>query len=466
MIESIKEEERLVKVLPSKRQMKHQEMEFYGFFHFSINTFTGMEWGDGTESPELFNPVEFDAHNWVRGIKAAGMTGAILTCKHHDGFCLWPSEYTDHSVKNSPFRDGKGDVVREVSDALKAEGLKFGVYLSPWDRNSELYGEGKPYDDFYINQLTELLTNYGEVFCVWLDGACGEGSNGKKQAYDWERYYAKIRELQPEACICVCGPDVRWCGNEAGDVRDSEWSVVPAALADAEKVADKSQKSDDSEFRTKKISSSEMDLGSRNKVINEKDLIWYPAEVNTSIRPGWFYHPEEDGQVKSLNDLVSLYEKSVGGNATFLLNIPPTPKGLLAEQDTKRLNELGTYIRNRYRKDLAKSASFAYSGDLIMSDDCLVRTKDGSRKLEIAVTFPEKIRAGRIIIEEKIAYGQRIEAFSVEAIISGVPRTVYEGTTVGYRKIVILDGPVTDEIRIKIKESRVSVCLNRISIYS
>lgn len=463
---TLKEEERLVKILPSERQIRHQEMEFYGFFHFTVNTFTGKEWGDGSESPQLFNPVSFDARNWVGGIKAAGMSGAILTCKHHDGFCLWPSKYTSHTIAASPFRRGKGDVVKEVADALRAEGLKFGVYLSPWDRNSQLYGLGKEYDDFYVNQLTELLTNYGDVFCVWLDGACGEGPNGKRQIYDWNRYYEIIRQLQPEACICVCGPDVRWCGNEAGEVRESEWSVVPASLADAEKVADKSQKQDDAEFRSKKMSSSEMDLGSRSKVLGEENLIWYPAEVNTSIRPGWFYHSEEDDKLKSLDELVSIYEKSVGGNATFLLNIPPNKEGLLADQDLKRLKELGEYLNNRYKNDLAENAVFFYGGNLIEAEDCLAKTADGCRLLEISIIFPKTVEIGRVVIEENIRYGQRIEAFSIEASINGIMKTIYDGTTVGYRKIAAFDEITTDRLLIRIKESRVSVCIKKIAVYA
>ena len=239
-------EEKLISVLPSPRQVAFQQTEFYAFVHFTVNTFTDKEWGDGKENPEIFNPVNFDADQWLRAIKSAGMKGLILTCKHHDGFCLWPSKFTNHSVAASPF---KKDIVLEVSEACKKYGIKFGVYLSPWDRNSSLYGQGKAYDDFFVNQLTELLTNYGPVFSVWFDGACGEGPNGKKQYYDWERYYKVIRDLQPEACISVCGPDIRWCGNEAGYTRESEWSVVPQRARDSEKIAEKSQQQDDEKFR-------------------------------------------------------------------------------------------------------------------------------------------------------------------------------------------------------------------------
>lgn len=277
-------DQELIKVVPSKRQLAYQATEFYAFFHFGMNTYTNREWGDGTEDPEIFNPTEFDARQWVEAAKSAGMKGVILTCKHHDGFCLWPTKYTAHSVTASPWKNGQGDIVRDVADACREYGMKFGIYLSPWDRNQPCYGSGKEYNDYYISQLTELLTGYGDIFSVWLDGACGEGPNGKKQVYDWERYYACVRKYQPDACICVCGPDIRWCGNEAGDVRKSEWSVVPARTALAESVQEKSQQSDDAEFRQRKITSDMEDLGSREVLKGENDLIWYPAEINTSIR--------------------------------------------------------------------------------------------------------------------------------------------------------------------------------------
>ena len=235
-------------VIPSRRQLAWQKLEFNAFIHFTVNTFTDREWGLGDEDPAIFKPTELNADQWVKVCKSAGMRGIILTCKHHDGFCLWPSRYTGHSVKSSPWRDGNGDLVRELSDACRRVNLKFGIYLSPWDRHEKIYGDSELYNEYFRNQLRELLTGYGEIFAVWFDGACGEGPNGKRQVYDWDGYYSVIRELQPEAVICVCGPDVRWCGNEAGHCRESEWSVVPAILQDAEKVAEKSQKEDDGKF--------------------------------------------------------------------------------------------------------------------------------------------------------------------------------------------------------------------------
>lgn len=336
-------------VLPSERQYAWQQMEFYAFIHFTVNTFTDREWGYGDENPAIFNPSALNADQWAETCRAAGMKGLILTCKHHDGFCLWPSRFTGHSVKNSPWKDGKGDVVREVSAACRRAGLKFGIYISPWDRHEKTYGDSDVYNRFFMNQLRELLTGYGEIFCVWFDGACGEGPNGKKQVYDWDGYYKLIRELQPEAVISVCGPDVRWCGNEAGHCRKSEWSVVPAQLQNAEKTAEKSQKADDREF-SKLINSMDEDLGSREAIKNATELIWYPAEVNTSIRPGWFYHTAEDDKVKTAAELLKVYYNSVGGNTCFLLNIPPDRRGLIHENDVSVLKSLGYLLNQAFCK--------------------------------------------------------------------------------------------------------------------
>ena len=437
-------DQELIKIVPSKRQLKYQETEFYAFFHFGMNTYTNREWGDGTEDPGIFNPQEFDAGQWVSAVKAAGMKGVILTCKHHDGFCLWPTKYTQHSVASSPWKDGAGDVVREVSDACRRYGLKFGIYLSPWDRNQPCYGSGKEYDDYYIAQLTELLTGYGEIFSVWLDGACGEGPNGKKQVYDWERYYACVRKYQPDACICVCGPDIRWCGNEAGDVRKSEWSVVPARTALAESVQERSQQSDDEEFRLRKITSDMEDLGSRIALEGEHDLIWYPAEVNTSIRPGWFYHSEEDDQVKSLEELVHIYLGSVGGNATFLLNIPPMPNGLLHENDVERLKELGEWQKGSFSRNLLE---------------------ESHRPVELVFALDEAEDAGYLVLKEEIRYSQRVEAFEVFVRDQGEWEKVYTGTVIGYKKIIPIFKENVREIRIVLNDYRVLPQISFVGVY-
>lgn len=467
-------DERLVQVVPSNRQLKHQQMEFYGFVHFTVNTFTDKEWGDGTESPSVFNPGKLNAGQWAEAIKAGGMKGLILTCKHHDGFCLWPSRYTKHTVASSPYKDGKGDIVKEVSDACRDAGLAFGVYLSPWDRNSQYYGQGKAYDDYFVNQLTELLTNYGDIFSVWFDGACGEGANGKKQSYDWERYYDVIRRLQPDACISVCGPDVRWCGNEAGETRPSEWSVVPERAKDTEKIASKSQQQDDEVFRQRKVAAQDLDLGSREILEGEEKLIWYPAEVNTSIRPGWFYHEAEDGQVKPLSKLIDIYEKSVGGNATFLLNIPPTRDGLFHANDVERLCELGDYIRETYKDNLADSA-------LVEASDCqrgfgaenvrvdnygsCYKTPDGIIACTISLKWEKDVHIKYLVLKENILFSQRIEKFEIQAMLEGEFRKVYMGTVVGYKKIIPVNTINTSEIRIRILDARVAPTLSFVGIY-
>lgn len=461
-------DERLSKIVPHERQFRFQQLEFYAFVHFTVNTFTDREWGDGTESPSIFNPEKLDAEQWVKAVKSAGMRGLILTCKHHDGFCLWPGRLTDHSVVSSPWKGGKGDVVKEVSQACKKHGIKFGVYLSPWDRNCPLYGQGKAYDDFFVGQLTELLTNYGDVFSVWFDGACGEGPNGKKQYYDWERYYAVIRELQPEACISVCGPDIRWCGNEAGYTRPAEWSVVPERTRDTEKVAEKSQQADGEEFRGRRITASDIDLGSRELMKNEEALIWYPAEVNTSIRPGWFWHEYENDKVRALDDLIRVYNNSVGGNATFLLNIPPTREGLFHENDVKRLEELGEYIKNTFRTNILKDAALSSDSGSIeaaRTDDYDTYYAADKNTAEINARWSGPVTIGCIVLKENILCGQRVESFTVEAERDGDFTEVYKGTVIGYKRIVPLNNIVTSRIRIRITDSRTEPALAFIGIY-
>jgi len=441
-------EERLINVRPSKRQLAHQSLEFYAFVHFTVNTFTDKEWGEGTESPYIFNPVKLDTDQWAQAIKAAGMKGLILTCKHHDGFCLWPSKVTKHTVAASPYKNGHGDVVAQTVESCKKYGLKFGVYLSPWDRNNELYGQGRAYDDFFCQQLTELLTNYGEVFSVWFDGACGEGPNGKKQVYDFERYYKVIRELQPNACISVCGPDVRWCGNEAGHCREAEWSVVPLRTKDTEIIKENSQQVDSDEFRQRKISAWDQDLGSRKILENEPELIWYPAEVNTSIRPGWFYHAYEDDKVHSLDDLKNVYLNSVGGNATFLLNIPPTPEGLFHQNDVKRLEDFGKWLEEAFGNVVAE----------IKNPDVKV-----GKPFSLSTTGkPVKY----LVLQEDISQSQRVEHFIISAVNNGKDKLLYEGTIIGYKKIVGFTEPVSaDEIKIEITECRCEPVISTVELY-
>lgn len=464
-------DERLAQVVPSERQLKFQQTEFYAFVHFTVNTYTGNEWGWGGENEKIFNPEKLDCEQWVRAIKSAGMRGLILTCKHHDGFCLWQSAYTEHCMKNSPFKGGKGDVVRECADACRKHGIKFGVYYSPWDRNCTLYGQGEPYDDYVVNQLTELLTGYGEVFSVWFDGACGEGPNGKVQYYDWDRYYALIRKLQPNACINVCGPDIRWCGNEAGYTRKAEWSVVPESMRDNEKVAEKSQHEDNDEFR-QRVGTSDEDLGSRERLRDEDKLIWYPAEVNTSIRPGWFWHDYEDDKVRTLEDLIRVYYGSVGGNGTFLLNIPPNRDGLFCDVDVERLEEIGGYLKKAFSYNLAPQAKISAESE---KQGCEIANAltEGYEKFymsseqcaEITLSFDEDKSIGNIVLMENIRLSQRVESFVIEAKDSGGYREVYSGTVIGYKRIVRCDGLKTSEIRIRITDSRCEPTLAFIGVY-
>ncbi|MGG4401150.1 alpha-L-fucosidase [Paenibacillus amylolyticus] len=463
-------------VSPSERQLRWQEMEFYAFIHFTVNTFTDQEWGTGEEDPAIFNPSELSATQWVQACKAAGMKGLILTCKHHDGFCLWPSQFTPHTVAASPWRNGTGDLVREVSDACREGGLKFGVYLSPWDRHEATYGDSERYNEFFLQQLRELLTNYGDIFCVWFDGACGEGPNGKRQVYDWDAYYALIRELQPEAVISVCGPDVRWCGNEAGHTRESEWSVVPAHMQDNEKIQEQSQQVDDGEFATR-INTQDSDLGSREVICSQgEQLIWYPAEVNTSIRPGWFYHASEDDQVKTLEELLTVYYGAVGGNATFLLNLPPDTRGLIHETDVERLQELGDSLRTIFQGNFALQAlvkasetmdeQHAVSEVLTERRDTYWRPLEGTEQAWIELDLQEERSFDRVVLMEHIQTGQRIERFTLESQrADGGWETFYTGTVVGYKRICCFPQVTSRKMRLSIHESRWCPTLSGLGIY-
>ena len=472
--EDYEKDARLVAVRPNSIQVQHQQMEFYGFIHFSMNTFTDKEWGDGKDSESLFSPTKLDVKQWVKVAKDAEMKGLILTCKHHDGFCLWPSKYTEYSVKNSPYKQGKGDIVKELSNACYEAGIKFGVYLSPWNRNSQLYGTGEAYDDYFLKQLEELLTSYGDIFCVWLDGACGEGENGKVQRYDWDKYYKLIRNLQPEASINICGPDVRWCGNEAGGTRTTEWSVVPAQLSDNSYVAERSQKDDDETFRNQRITEVEKDLGSRNRLKNVEDLMWYPAEVDVSIRPGWFYHSSEDDKVKSFEELKDIYLRSVGGNAMLLLNIPPTKEGLIHQEEEKSLTKLGEYIRKSFSYNLMDKANMEVSnyaeGHEILNSiedsyESYYKTEDGKTNTEIIITWPDTLEISYIVMKENILLSQRIEKYEVVINSEKDECVLYEGTTVGYKKIIPLIKVKTNKVIIRILDARVSGTLSFLGIY-
>lgn len=457
MYKDYKTDKEAIRIVPSERQIRHQQMEFYAFVHFTVNTFTNKEWGDGTESPSVFNPKKLDCDQWVEAVKSAGMTGIILTAKHHDGFCLWPSAYTEHSVKNSPYKNGKGDIVRECAEACKRGGIKFGVYLSPWDRNCPVYGSGKEYDDYYCNQLTELLTNYGDLFSVWFDGACGEGPNGKKQVYDWERYYGTVRKYQPDACISVSGPDVRWCGNEAGNTRESEWSTVALKLKDGTVLTE-----------------TDSNLGSRDILRIAKETAWKAAEVDTSIRPGWFYHRSENTKVRSLKTLTDIYYRSVGGNCTLLLNIPPDTDGLFSKNDVKVLKSLGNKLKKDFSVCLSENASFSSDRDdgintaenlKTDSYDKYFATEEGFNTCTITVKLPETRRIHMAVIKENIKFSQRIEGFTVECRCGKNWKPLYSGTTVGYKRIARFRPTLTDTVRITVTDSRVNPVISHIALY-
>ena len=431
------------RLVPTPQQLEWQQMEFTAFLHFGMNTFTGNEWGHGTDSPELFNPSELDCEQWVKALKDGGFKMALITAKHHDGFCLWPTATTEYSVKNSPWKDGKGDVVRELRDACEKYGMKFGVYLSPWDRNAECYGDSPAYNKFFIEQLTELLSNYGEVHEVWFDGACGEGPNGKKQEYDWTAILAKIRELQPKAVTAIMGDDVRWVGNEGGMGRDTEWSatVLPPGSYTQKKEAIK---------ETLGLDELSKDLGSRELLAKAQEAYWYPSEVDVSIRPGWFYHAHQDEQVRSLANLVNIYYRSVGCNSVLLLNIPPDRRGLIHEVDVQRIKELSDYIAKTFADNQVVDGNAVWNAEIDQSKEYEV--KSGA----MVNTF---------LIQEDIAQGQRVEDFLVEVYSNGAWQYAAEGTTVGYKRLLRFSDCQPEKIRVTIRGTRATANITNIGLY-
>ncbi|MCE5327489.1 MAG: alpha-L-fucosidase [Planctomycetaceae bacterium] len=404
--------------VPSAEQLAWQRMELTMFLHFGVNTFTDREWGDGKEAPALFNPSQLDARQWARTAKDAGFKLMILTAKHHDGFCLWPTKYTEHCVRSSPWKGGKGDVVREFVDACRAEGLEVGLYLSPWDRNNPAYGTDR-YNDYFVNQLTELLANYGPVEEMWFDGACGEGPSGHKQVYDWDRYYATIRKLAPRALIAICGPDIRWVGNESGVAVVGESSV--------------------------------------------KGKAWYPAECDVSIRPGWFYHAAEDGKVKSLATLMDIYFSSVGRNGGLLLNVPPDRRGLIADGDVARLKELGAAIGGLKEgrllpKDVTANAKRgddfeagkAADGDL----DTFWATDDAARTGWLELDFGTTRQFNVVNVQEAIRLGERVSGYRIDVEADGRWITLARGSVIGQRNLHRLKTTAARRIRLVIEDAK------------
>ncbi|NNE77018.1 MAG: alpha-L-fucosidase, partial [Pricia sp.] len=450
--------------VPSERHLAWHEMQYYAFIHFNMNTFTDMEWGLGGESPEQFDPTELDTRQWARVVKEAGMKGIIITAKHHDGFCLWPTETTEHSVKNSPWKDGNGDLIKDLSEACKEYGVKFGIYLSPWDRNHAEYGKPEYVADFH-EQLRELLTNYGEIFEVWFDGANGGsgyygGANetrkiDNKTYYEWDKTTEMIRELQPNAVIFSDGgPDIRWVGTEEGFANETNWSIMRR----------------DEIYpgwpRYKELRSG-----------HEDGTHWLPAEVNTSIRPGWYYHPREDHQVKTLSRLVRTYYESIGRNGNFLLNLPVDDRGLVHENDVEQLMALRRQIDKDFADELGKGLkvsatnvrgnSSRFDADKVNDADADTywATDDGVVSASITFNFDSPTEVNRIVLQEYITLGQRVKKFRVEAEVDGTWQKIDEQTTIGYKRILRFDAVAASKIRVTIVDAKGPVTLSNIELY-
>ncbi len=437
--------------LPSKEQLQWHEKEFYLFIHFGPNTFTDKEWGEGNEDPSVFNPTALDCEQWARIAKKAGAKGIILTAKHHDGFCLWPSKFSTHTVRESKWMNGKGDVVKALSKACKKIGIEMGVYISPWDRNHPLYGT-PAYNDIYISTMKELLTHYGKFFELWWDGANGEGPNGKKQVYDFNRFQKAAFKWQPQLIIFSdIGPGVRWCGNENGTINNTNWNLLDTAG-----------------FKRGHGAPPTDTLNRGN--VNGK--YWIPAEADVSIRPGWFYHAKEDGKVKSPQTLFNLYLRSVGNGGNLLLNVPPDRTGRINAVDSASLMGFRELRDAAFSKDILAGAKISTNTNnqknLVNLTDHDIQTYWASPQQEntqLTITLPNKIELNTVVLEEMIAYGQRVSAFTI-AVFDGIAyKTIFSGTTIGHKKIATFPKQETDKIRITIDHAKASPVLRNISGY-
>jgi alpha-L-fucosidase len=408
--------------VPSPAQLAWQQDELALFLHFGVNTFTDREWGDGREDPAIFMPDRLDARQWTRAARAGGFRAAILTAKHHDGFCLWPTATTTHSVARSPWRGGAGDVVGEFVAACRADRLRPGLYLSPWDRNNPLYGDSPRYNDLYCDQLTELLTRYGTMAEVWFDGANGEGPNGRRQEYDWPRVFALVRRLQPQAVIFSdAGPDVRWCGNESGQAGDPNWSTIdPAAVP------------------FPGASGAGIEAALRNG--DPRGTAWRPAEADTSIRPGWFYHPAEDGRVRTVDQLADLYFRSVGRNSKLLLNVPPARDGLLHGTDVARLAGFHDRQRALFSEDLAKGRRMRWRAT-------------GPATAEGEIDLGRTVAVSIARLEEDIGTGQRVARYALSGSSGGTWQVLARGTTIGYARLDRFEPVQVRRLRVTIEEA-------------
>ncbi len=462
------EVDRLTSVIPSDRQLEFMELKYYNFIHFGMNTFYDREWGDGKEKLKKFNPKHLDTDQWCEVLKNTGSKGIIITAKHHDGFCLFDTKYTQHNVMNTPF--GK-DIVKMLSESCKKFGLKFGVYLSPWDRHEATYGT-ENYNDFFVNQLTELCQNYGDIFTFWFDGACGEGPNGKKQVYDWDRYYSVIRNYHPDAVISICGPDVRWIGNEGGKVRESEWSVIPGEKDSNSLVMENSQTdANQLEKMAEKLDEADSDLGSRKLLRNYDNLVFKPAEADISVTYGWFYHdslyyfPKKKRTAKYLSEV---FFNTVGGNASMLLNVPPNTDGLISDREIDTLEEFTRRIKAPFRYP-AEDCKF----DMVGLDCTYRRVADGYYDFDddetgLRVTMPKGKKLATIYMEEDLRFSQRVEAFKVYAKKDEHRYVeIYSGTVIGSGKIIRFPDYVdADEIIIVPTQSRNNPILRKVLFFT
>ena len=449
--------------VPSANQMRWQEMEYYAFVHFSLNTWTDQSWGYGNEDVKLFNPKELDCRQWARICKQAGMKGIIITAKHHSGFCLWPSKYTEYSVKNAPWKGGKGDVVREMANACKEYGLKLGIYLSPWDRNHADYGKPE-YITYFRNQLTELLTNYGPIFEVWFDGANGGtgyygGANENRKIdrttyYDWPNTYKMIRKLQPNIVIWNDGgdrADLRWVGTESGYVGETNWSLLNA---------------------TGDVPFNMLHFGVEN------GDSWVPAEVNTSIRPEWFYHPGENERVKTVPHLMETYYNSIGRNGTLLLNFPIDTRGLIHENDEKAALAFADAVKKAFAVNLAlkKKATasnvrgnanqFAAAMAMDGNKNTYWATDNGVKRASLTIDFGKPTKFNRFLVQEYIRLGQRVKSFSVEAWVNGAWKELAKATTIGYKRILRFPSVTATKVRFNITDAKSCPVISNIGIYN
>ncbi|RJP63869.1 MAG: alpha-L-fucosidase [Ignavibacteriales bacterium] len=464
--------EKAANVIPSTRHYEWQKLELTAFIHFGINTFDNVEWGKHSTDISKFNPAEINVKQWVSVLKDAGFKLLILTAKHHDGFCLWPSKFTDYNISKTLFQNGNGDIVKDLSNACREVGIKFGVYLSPWDLHEKTYGTPE-YNIHFTNQLTELLTKYGEISEVWFDGANGEGPNGKKQEYDWQAYYQLIRKLQPGAVIAVMGPDVRWVGTESGYGRQTEWSVLPGTSTNQNEIAESSQQqAGDGAFIPRNLM--DEDLGSREKIQNAKSLVWYPAEIDVSIRPGWFYHQNEDELVKSPYKLADIYYNAVGMNGVLLLNVPPDKRGLINEKDIKSLQGFRYLLDETFKENFAKNAKTIVSNEIVGNEAKYLFDEDvqtfwttdkNVNKAAIEIQMTKGRTFNCIMLQENILEGQRIEKFHFDYLDGQLWRTFTKGTTIGYKRLLRFPDVYTDRIKIIIDQSRTNPTLSSLGIY-